>query len=125
MEIYTPSKKWFILGLFSFVLAIFTITNHAVLDVIAGTIIILTGILYVLLGLGKISYVELSSEYLIYHSFFRLKKWRIEEIHSIAKTKKNGNTIYVYKGTECIRFISYSDRFIEHLERVAKNAKVR
>ncbi|WP_219834284.1 hypothetical protein [Paenibacillus sp. R14(2021)] len=126
MEIYTPSKTWIPFGLLLFCLAILPIIEHTIIDVIMSVIVILTGIFFILFGLGKISKVELTNEYLTYYNFFRrVKKWRVKEIYLVSRMKKHGNTIFVYIGTESITLHSYSDQFLNHLESIAKNAKVR
>lgn len=126
MEIYTPSKKIVLLGLLLIGLAVLPISDHTIVGVIAGVVLIIGGIAFILLGLGKLSYVELTSDYLIYHTYFRrIKRWRIEEISLITRIKRwDRTTIYVYKGNENIALYSYSDKFLDHLKRIAKNAKV-
>jgi hypothetical protein len=126
VEIYTPSKRFVLLGLLLICLAILPISDHTIVGVIAGISSIIGGMAFILFGLGKLSYVELTNDYLIYHTYFRrIKKWRIEEISLITKIKRwDRTTIYVYKGNENITLFSYSDRFLDHLKRIAKNAKV-
>ncbi|SFB62863.1 hypothetical protein SAMN05216312_1244 [Cohnella sp. OV330] len=126
MEIYTSRKSWVLFGLLLIGLAVLPILAHTVVGVISGITTIIGGIAFILLGLGKLSYVELNNDYLIYHYFFKkIKKWRSEEISLITRTKRwDRTTIYVYKGNENITLFSYSEKFWDHLGRIAKNAKV-
>ncbi|ACT02345.1 hypothetical protein Pjdr2_3714 [Paenibacillus sp. JDR-2] len=125
VEIYTPSKKFILLGFLFICLAILPIAEHTIIGVIAGISSIIGGMAFILFGLGKLSYVELTNDYLMYHTYFkRIKRWRIEEISLITSTKRwDRTTIYVYKGNENIILYSYSDRLLNHLKRIAINAK--
>ncbi|MFC3803199.1 hypothetical protein [Cohnella sp. GCM10012308] len=127
MEIYTPSKRWIIIGLFLLgvdVAILMQMNNFLDMFALFSTTIAAVG--FILLGLGKLSYVELSNDYLVYHRLFSIKveKWRIEEILLIRTKKRRGNTVYIYNGTDCIILPSYSDQFLTHLVRNAKHASL-
>ncbi|MFD2331661.1 hypothetical protein ACFSR7_20595 [Cohnella sp. GCM10020058] len=60
MEIYTPRKSWVLFGLLLIALAILPIKAHSVFDIIVGIATIIGGASFILIGLGKLSYVELA-----------------------------------------------------------------